>query len=250
MNHTNAPRGKIGQLLTTNRFAILLEIIIVFLPLFLGLQLNERLGSDHITIIGDIVILQGWITYAGLIISLVLLWVASWLRGANWGYFGVERPEKWWRVILVILGVSLAVFLVVRFAINPIINVVPNFEPPDLSRFNYITGNLPNLIIQLVNVWITAAFLEELLFRGYLMTRLTDLQGKQTKLAWTIALIGSAIIFGLVHFEQGLAGMIKISVIGLVFGIGYLSGKKNLWPLVIAHGIIDSIDMVSHYYGG
>lgn len=125
MTHANAPRGKIGQLLTTNRFAILLEIIIVFLPLFFGLQTNNRLGSDHITIAGDIVILQGSITYIGLIISLALLWVTSWLRGANWNYFGVERPKNWWRVLLVILRVSLAVVLVVRFVINPIINAVP-----------------------------------------------------------------------------------------------------------------------------
>ena len=32
----------------------------------------------------------------------------------------------------------------------------------DMSRFDYLTGNLPNLMIQLVIIWITAAFLEEL----------------------------------------------------------------------------------------
>ena len=119
-----------------------------------------------------------------------------------------------------------------------------------MSRFNYLEGNLPNLIIQLVIIWITAAFLEEFIFRGYLLNRLVDLQGSQTRLAWVLAVIGQAIIFGLAHAYQGPVGVLKTGAIGLVFGLAYLAVKRNLWPLIIAHGLIDSIDMVTHYFGG
>jgi len=38
-------------------------------------------------------------------------------------------------------------------------------------------------------------------------------------------------------------------MIGLVFGVSYRVGGRNLWPLILAHGLIDSMDMVGHYFG-
>ena len=82
------------------------------------------------------------------------------------------------------------------------------------------------------------------------MSRLVDLQGRQTILAWILAAILQAVIFGLAHAYQGPVGVIKTGAIGLVFGLAYLAVGRNLWPLIIAHGLIDSIDMVTHYLGG
>ena len=79
---------------------------------------------------------------------------------------------------------------------------------------------------------------------------LADLRSKETQLTWAIAIVGQAIIFGLVHAYQSPAGMIKVGLIGLVFGISYLAVKRNLWPLILAHGLIDSLDMISHYFDG
>jgi hypothetical protein len=44
--------------------------------------------------------------------------------------------------------------------------------------------------------------------------------------------------------------MFKVGLIGLVFGASFLVTGRNLWPLILAHGWIDSLDMVSHYFGG
>ena len=88
------------------------------------------------------------------------------------------------------------------------------------------------------------------MWRGYLMNRLVDLQGKNTKLAWAISLVVSAIIFGLGHTYQGLGGVIKITAMGLLLGGGFLAVRRNLWPLIIVHIIIDTISMVQHYFGG
>lgn len=250
MNNSKSHQTIIGELLEANKLAILLEIIIVFLPFILGMVISSGTSAGRISLGGDLVILGGPITYLGLTISLVFLWIVSRLRDAGWSYFGLVRPKSWLRAVLKSLGIALAVFLTVKLIINPIMNVLPNGGYQDLSRFDYLNDDLPNLIIMLVNIWITAAFLEEFLFRGYLMNRLMDLQGKQTKLAWVIALVGQAVVFGLVHAYQSPAGMFKVGLIGLVFGISYLVVGRNLWPLILAHGLIDSLDMVSHYFGG
>ncbi len=62
-------------------------------------------------------------------------------------------------------GVALAALGVVVLIINPLINALLNVEPRDMSRFSYLSGSLPNLIIQLLVIWSTAAFLEEFLYR-------------------------------------------------------------------------------------
>ncbi|MGB2964526.1 MAG: CPBP family intramembrane glutamic endopeptidase [Anaerolineales bacterium] len=243
-------KDKLGELLEKNKLAILLEIGVVFLPFWLGIILSDSLGSDRISLGGELVLLGGLITYLGLILSLVFLWLGSRLRGASWSYFGLTKPKSWFRTIVKALGISLAVLGTVKLVINPIINNLPNAGFQDLSRFDYLNGDLPNLIIMLVNIWITAAFLEEFLFRGYLMNRLMDLIGKQTKLAWVLAIVSQAVIFGLIHAYQSPVGMFKVGLIGLVFGVSYLVVGRNLWPLILAHGLIDSLDMVSHFFGG
>jgi len=211
MNDSKPLQVRIGELLRTNKLAIFLEIAVVFLPFYLGLFISDRIGSDHIPLGGDVVILQGPVAYLGLIISFVILWASSRLRGANWSDFGLTRPKSWFRTILMSLGVALAVLGAVVLVINPIVNTIPNVEPRDMSRFGYLTGSLPNLIIQLVNVWITAAFLEEFMFRGYLMNRLVDLQGKRTKLAWVIALVCHAPFSDWHTPTRGLSGCLELA---------------------------------------
>ena len=250
MNEIKSSQEKLGELLQTNQPAIFLEIVLVLLPCWLGLIMGDRIGPNHIILGGSLKILGSPMTYLGLTISLIFLWIVSRLRSANWGYFGLIRPENWFRTVLKGLGVALAILLTVKLIINPIMNTMQGAGYQDLSRFDYLNGDLPNLIIMLVNIWITAAFLEEFLFRGYLMNRLIDLLGSQTKLAWVIAVAGQAVIFGLLHAYQSPIGMFKVGLIGLVFGLSYRSVGRNLWPLILAHGLIDSLDMLTHFFGG
>ena len=248
--NANDQQRSIGKNLQTNKFVIFVEIVIVIIPLWIGLIISNNSSVDHIPLSDNLKIVGSPITYLGLIISLVFLWIASRHREVQWDYFGLSKPAKWFRTVLQSLGIALAILLTVKLIINPIMNAFPNAGFQDLSRFDYLEGDLPNLIIMLVNIWITAAFLEEFIFRGYLMNRLIDLLGSQTKLAWVLAAVAQAIIFGLVHAYQSPIGMFKVGMIGLAFGISYKFVRQNLWPLILAHGLIDSLDMVSHYFGG
>jgi uncharacterized protein len=233
-----------------NRIAIILELVIVSLPVFLGLFLNSRFGSNHTVIAGDIVLLQGPIAYAGLATTLIFLLITTKHRDAGWRDYGLRRPKNWFLTALMSLGVALGILGTVVLIINPLIKAMPRVEPRDMSMYRYLYGNLPNLIINIIAMWLTAAFIEELLFRGFLLNRLMALMGKPTRIKWLVAIFASAAIFGFPHFFQGAAGIIKTGAIGLVFGIAFLSVKKNLWPLIFAHGLIDTIDFVTHYFEG
>lgn len=241
---------KFGELSRTNKLAILLEIAVVFVPLYVLLIISNRLGGDDfVPLGGGLSLLAGPLVNLGLVVTIAIFWVVSKIRGSTWSDFGLARPKSWGRTILMGIGVTVAIIVSFTF-LMPLITAAFPIPRVDNSRFDILQGNLPNLILNMVAAWFTAAFLEELLWRGYLMNRLVDLQGNKTKLAWVISLVGSAIIFGLAHTYQGLGGVIRITAVGLLFGAAFLTVRRNLWPVIIAHALLDTIGFVQDYFGG
>ena len=65
-----------------------------------------------------------------------------------------------------------------------------------------------------------------------------------------IAVLISAIIFGLAHFAWGLIGMFQIVFMGLALVMSFLFVKRYLWVLILAHAYMDTILMIQMYLGG
>lgn len=76
---------------------------------------------------------------------------------------------------------------------------------------------------------------EEVLVVGYLLTRLRAL-------GWSAnsALLASALLRGSYHLYQGVGGGLGNVAMGLIFG-RYWQRTNKLWPLVIAHAVIDAV---------
>ncbi len=83
-------------------------------------------------------------------------------------------------------------------------------------------------------------FAEEVVVVGYLITRL-----RQLGLGTPAALAVSSILRGFYHLYQGFAAGLGNVVMGLVFGY-FWSRTGRLWPLVIAHGVIDTVAFVGY----
>jgi membrane protease YdiL (CAAX protease family) len=241
---------RLGESSRTNKLAILLEMAVVFVPLYVLLIVSDRLGgNDFLPLGGGLSLLGSPLVNLGLVVTIAIFWAVSKRRGSTWSDFGLARPKSWVRTILMGIGVTVGMIAAFMF-LMPLITQAFPVPQVDNTRFDILRGNLPNLILNVVAAWFTAAFLEELLWRGYLMNRLVDLQGKETKLAWVISLVLSAFIFGLGHTYQGLGGVIKITVLGLLFGTAFLTTRRNLWPVIIAHALLDTIGFVQDFFGG
>lgn len=117
--------------------------------------------------------------------------------------------------------------------------------PPDVSVFEaLLEGNLVMYLWFLIPVaWGSAAIGEELLARGFLLHRLEGLSGTGA------AVVLQAAIFAAAHFYQGVTGVLTIFVLALVFGIVYLRSGRNLLPLILAHGLIDTFSLTMLYLG-
>ncbi|WP_269713965.1 CPBP family intramembrane glutamic endopeptidase [Caulobacter sp. NIBR2454] len=117
------------------------------------------------------------------------------------------------------------------------------------DRWGDVQGNLPVFLLWLGIVWTAAAFGEEMFFRGFLVTRAAALF-RGVPFGVVFAVLLPALLFGLGHFYyQGLRGLVTTTAIGIAFGAAFLLLKRNLWPLVLVHGVVDTINFTALYLG-
>ncbi len=173
-------------------------------------------------------------------------------------YFLKSNNESWSGVGLKKVNKALP-FILLTFLLLILQAVLPSFlqgliggffqfEAADYSFFNNVHGNIKALIFWICLSWVIGGFFEELIFRGYLLNRLTGLMG-DTKLSLFLAIIIQAVIFGLFHLYQGAGGVMSTTVIAILTGIFY-AAYRNLWMTIIAHGLLDTLGFLAIYYNG
>jgi membrane protease YdiL (CAAX protease family) len=84
----------------------------------------------------------------------------------------------------------------------------------------------------------TAAFCEEFLFRGYLLTQMHDWFHS---LVW--AWVVSSVAFGLAHCYQGWSGMTRAGLLGALLAYPVVRWG-SLYPAMLAHWMIDTVALV------
>lgn len=95
----------------------------------------------------------------------------------------------------------------------------------------------PDLSMQLVFlVSVVHGIFEELFVAGYIITSLTARRGM-----WT-AINVSVVVRLLYHLYQGPIGIMTAVPMGLLYGYVY-SRTRQLWPLVVAHVLVDLIGL-------
>ncbi|MEO0527155.1 MAG: CPBP family intramembrane glutamic endopeptidase [Bacteroidota bacterium] len=121
-------------------------------------------------------------------------------------------------------------------------------QPMDFSFFETFIGNLPAIMGLLVFVWISAAFGEEIVFRGYLMRQFTKFFGS-SKMSLVINILLFGFIFGWIHAYQGISGQIITGILGMIYAITFHIRKNDLWFSIAAHGFFDTVALLFVYHG-
>jgi len=174
--------------------------------------------------------------------------IVSWrLRGVKWCDVGFWVYRNWpLTLALGILGG--AVMEGIELFVSQPLLVHFLHKEPDLSILSAVRGNLKVLAILIVLAWIVAALGEEVVYRGYLMNRVAELFTPGA-IATAIGLVTMSIVFGFAHAYQGVTGIVDEGFMGLLLGLMYLAGGRNLLIPIIAHGVQDTIDVVLLYLG-
>jgi CAAX protease family protein len=178
--------------------------------------------------------------------------LSLWWRGPGWRAIGLARPSSVVNTITIGASVGVAYQLLGTYAVEPLIARLTSGELPDVSQFRPVIGDARRLAYWIAMSWSLGALLEELSFRGWLMTRFAEL-GRFRRGWWIGSLLATSVLFGAVHAYQGLSGIIATGLTGLVFGGVYLTTGRNLWACIVAHGVLDTtafVMMYVHIYPG
>ncbi len=213
---------------------------------FVGLAILSKLAVDPL-----IWRFSGPIT---LILTLIVLTFYLRRRNLSWSSFGLIKlttaKSRWLLIpqtlitILAILGTGLTVGLAGEASGVAFMAADP--EPVN-ARWGNLAGNLPLYLLWLTLAWVCSGFAEEMFFRGYLVTRLRAAFGS-TALASIPAVVLPAIVFGFGHvYYQGIRGLVLTGAIGVAMGTLFLVYKRNLWPLVLAHGSVSTLSFTALY---
>jgi membrane protease YdiL (CAAX protease family) len=173
-----------------------------------------------------------------LVVLLVIASQSIWLRDLDWAALGLRRNASLGRTFLIALASALLILSANRFVILPIAQRFTGI-PLDLSALGE-PGDTWALAARMLQAWTLAAFGEEMLFRGYLLHRLTDLLGGG-RIGWAAAVVFGGGAFGIAHTYQGLTGVIATGFIGCTLGLLYVVSSRNLWPVILCHALVDTI---------
>ena len=96
------------------------------------------------------------------------------------------------------------------------------------------------LVLSFVSMVIAAPVVEEILFRGYILDAIRKIHGD------TVAILGSAGLFGLIHLEPYVVGMASIG--GVIYGWVRIK-TGSLWPSIVSHMVWNFLAFLYIWYG-
>src|SRR5438067_4543739 len=164
------------------------------------------------------------------------------LRGERLADIGLKRPESWMRTFMIGIGFAAIVFVAIYFSEKA------GFRR-DLSKFKEVQGNLELTLLGVFYAAIAAGFYEEFTFRGFLMQGLAMLFGG-SRTAWIVACLVQGALFGAAHAYQNPLGIAITGTLGILMGLLVLASGRNLWPVIIGHGLFDASRFVLFYFQG
>src|SRR3954471_6374187 len=211
---------------------VALVVVTFALDAMLGVLVHEPISWKTGFVLDGI----GKILLIGVGCGLVLL------RGERLADIGLKKPESWTRTLMIGVGLAAIVFIAMY------VSEKAGFRR-DLSKFRDVQGNLEVTVYAVLYAFIGAGFYEEFTFRGFLMQGLAKLFGG-SRGAWIGACILQGALFGAAHAYQNPLGVVITGTLGILMGLLVLASGRNLWPVIIGHGLFDASRFVLFYFEG
>jgi membrane protease YdiL (CAAX protease family) len=163
----------------------------------------------------------------------------AWLSGLSTAKLGLTVVNLWWSV-----GLGLGVGLVIQLAVNLItFQLVKHF-----GRDIYSPWLIRNILPRHRGEWLPVALaflppivMEELLFRTLWIG------GFQAIVPLPLLIIGTSIIFGVMHQPQGRLGMAAAGIINVLFSVLFIWSGELLVTLV-AHYAVNLLQVIMGHF--
>lgn len=219
---------------------LLLIGIAVALELTLGVIAAPFLGTND-NVDGRTVLLTLTLLRGALLVGAVA-WILK-RRGQSAASVGVCQ-ETWWMTLLFSVVAAVGAYAALLGSIGIMYLIDPSAVVALQRNPERIASSIPKLhpaMLWAVSMFV--GFYEELLFRGFVLTRLRRASGSAS-----VAVIVSAALFALPHAGgQELIAIIPIFGLGLVWAVLTL-WRRSVLPAMLGHGIFNSLQLTALYY--
>lgn len=222
------------------------ELSLVFVPVLVLLIASASwVGDDP---------MRGFmIAWAANIFMLVAIGAGMRIRKKSWKDIGLTLPKLRRKEALSTIAWSIPVLIagVLAWIIAPVLlsNILEVPATADFSGYEFLQDNPVALLLTLLGVYFISSFAEEVIYRGFLISRLAELTSG-TRYNKVIAVLISSVFFGLIHYQWGAMGMFQTGFFGLAMGTSYVLLRKRLWILILSHAYMDTLLLVNLYLAG
>jgi membrane protease YdiL (CAAX protease family) len=173
----------------------------------------------------------GWVWLWGL--SLLLFALVRFGERRPLASIGLGRLRVW----SIVWGLLAGVAAILAFPLCAIALKLIDVQSQAAASGVAALGTLP-LWARLLTL-LTAGVCEEVLYRGYPITRLEELTGSRL-----LAVLVPAVVFVVIHAPSwGVAHLLYVSVVTMVMTVLFL-WRGDLWSNIIAHLVTDAVPLV------
>ncbi len=177
---------------------------------------------------------------------LLLVWLFLKRYNASFSDIGFSFKQFESKAIVVGSLVAVSSLALMQLAFFPVLETIVTWEYNDAGLNDFIRGNQTQLYFSILMAWLIGGFYEEMVFHGFIYTRLEKMI--KGKYAPHVNFIITASIFGLYHVQLDTLGVINALVVGAVYLALFLYFKRNLWYAIICHGVYNTVVMVLIYH--
>lgn len=168
-----------------------------------------------------------------------MVWLCLKYFGENFSDIGFSF--KAFNIKAVVIG-SITALLILGFMqliFFPVLEQLVTFEDTDVELYSFIRKSKWNFAFILIIGWIVGGFYEEIVFHGFIYTRLEKMI--PGKYAIVVSFLITSLLFGAYHIQLGPLGAINALIVGVCYHALFLYYKRNLWYSIICHGVYDTV---------
>lgn len=178
---------------------------------------------------------------------LIFIWLYLKLSKENFTSLGFSFKQFEIKPLLIGTVTAVLLFSFLYLMFFPLLEKIIHLPAPYLGDIARIRGNPGFFIFILAMGWLVGGFYEEIVFHGFIFTRLEKfIPGKYTLV---IAFLLCNVIFALYHLQLGSHAVINAFIAGCVYHALMLRYKRNMWYAIICHGFFDTIALTFIYAG-
>jgi len=179
----------------------------------------------------------------------VLLFIWFFLKYYKEDFKSVGFSLKQFSIKSMLIGAlaAMALFSFLNWVFFPLLDKLVELPADNLGDIASVRNNIPFYLFLVAMGWIVGGFYEELVFHGFIFTRLEKML--PVKIAVPASFLATNLIFAAYHIQLGAGGMINAFVAGTVYHALMLYHKRNMWYAIFCHAVFDTIALTYLYAG-